>query len=115
MVFKKRKTPRTVFKKGHKKVGGRKKGTPNHITTDLKQAIINALDRLGGEEWFIRLGKRDAKSFANLIGRCIPTKLVGPDDGAIKVLHMTDKLSTMSDTELQQLRKLIVKLGLGED
>lgn len=115
MVFKKRKANRTVFKKGHPRYGGRKKGTPNHITTDLKQAIINALDKLGGEAWFVDLGKRDKKSFSNLIGRCIPTKIVGADDGALKVQMAVDRLASLSDKELEQLKQFIIKAGLGGD
>jgi len=32
-----------VFKKGHKKQGGRKKGTPNKITTDIKELNIQII------------------------------------------------------------------------
>ena len=35
------------FKPGHKKVGGRKKGTPNRISAACKQAIMAVADRIG--------------------------------------------------------------------
>ena len=35
------------FKKGHKKLGGRKKGTPNLLSTDYKMAILEAAYRVG--------------------------------------------------------------------
>jgi hypothetical protein len=35
------------FKPGHEKLGGRKRGTPNAISLDLKKAIIEAADRVG--------------------------------------------------------------------
>jgi hypothetical protein len=35
------------FKPGHEKLGGRKRGTPNAITLDLKKAIIEAANRFG--------------------------------------------------------------------
>ena len=35
------------FKPGHEKLGGRKRGTPNAITLDLKKAIIEAANRIG--------------------------------------------------------------------
>jgi hypothetical protein len=35
------------FKQGHKKLGGRKKGTPNAIPGTYKQAMLEAVHRLG--------------------------------------------------------------------
>jgi hypothetical protein len=35
------------FKLGHKKLGGRKKGTPNAISADLKKALLQAAHRIG--------------------------------------------------------------------
>lgn len=40
------------FKKGHKRMGGRAKGTPNKFTT-LKDAFINAFVRVGGEDGIV--------------------------------------------------------------
>jgi hypothetical protein len=37
------------FKKGHKKLGGRKKGVPNKSSLDLQKNIIAAMDRLGSD------------------------------------------------------------------
>jgi hypothetical protein len=38
------------YKKGHKKTGGRKKGVPNVLTRDVRQAIIDGLTEFGGPE-----------------------------------------------------------------
>jgi hypothetical protein len=38
-----------TFKKGHKKLGGRKKGTPNRFNKDLIQAIVQAADQVGSD------------------------------------------------------------------
>lgn len=105
--------PANAFKKGHKKVGGRQKGTKNKITNDLRQAIINALDTAGGEKWFVALAKSDKKSFAQLVGRCVPTRHVGDDDGPIKIMHMTDKLEGMTDAQLEELKRKVQQMGLG--
>jgi hypothetical protein len=35
------------FKKGHKKIGGRKKGTPNRVSPNLKRVILEAAYRVG--------------------------------------------------------------------
>ena len=58
------------FKKGHRKLGGRKRGTPNAFSPDYKQAILEAAHRVGhdgnGEDgavgYFI-LGRRTRPGF----------------------------------------------------
>src|SRR5271167_3850259 len=35
------------FQAGHKKLGGRQKGTPNFFSADLKKALCEAADRIG--------------------------------------------------------------------
>src|SRR5262245_19581636 len=90
----------TSFKKGDPKNPGRKenrphtgagraKGTVNKITGDLRTHIINALNssELGGENWFIRLGQRDLRSMAGLVGKALPQKIetVDPDETAAKI------------------------------
>ena len=35
--------PRKLFKKGHKKLGGRKKGTPNRVSVDIKMLLSTLL------------------------------------------------------------------------
>ena len=37
-----------VGKPGHAKAGGRQKGTPNKVTTSLREAIMHAFDTVGG-------------------------------------------------------------------
>ena len=39
----------TKFKPGQKKRGGRTKGTPNKSTVQVKTAILNAFEEVGGE------------------------------------------------------------------
>ena len=38
-----------TFKKGHKKLGGRKKGTPNRVNQDLVDRIVNAAGQVGSD------------------------------------------------------------------
>ncbi len=37
------------FKAGHKKMGGRKRGTPNLISADYKKALVEAATRIGSD------------------------------------------------------------------
>jgi hypothetical protein len=49
------------FQKGHKKTGGRQKGTPNVVSRDVKQAIIDGLTEFGGPEGLKGFVKKVAK------------------------------------------------------
>lgn len=61
----------SVFAKGHRKVGGRQKGTRNKVTV-LIEALRNALNDSGGEAWLRKLAKVDRRTFAMLLARTIP-------------------------------------------
>ena len=58
------------FKNRHKKIGGRKKGTPN-----LMDAILETAAQLGGEELvrFLReIARNHPREFLKLLGRVLP-------------------------------------------
>lgn len=42
-----------------KKTGGRKKGTPNKVTQDVRQAILSAAEELGGSTRLLEWVKED--------------------------------------------------------
>lgn len=106
------KGPRSKFKPGdpknpgtkanrEKSGAGRKKGTPNKITSDIKSHILNAINnlpgKLSGEGWFENLAKRDSRSMANLLGKCIPAKIepaLDPDETAAKI---RERMRAMND------------------
>lgn len=111
--------PRSVFKKGDPRINrkGRPKGLQNKITIDLKKAILGALERAGGEDWFFHLTKIDRKAFTSLIGRLLPTKIGGEEGAApiaLRVQNTVAGLSKLSDTELQVLIALLKKSGLDQ-
>lgn len=74
--------------KKREKTGGRQKGTPNFMTTTIKDAVIQAA-KLVGEDgkgrdalvgYMKRLAIGEPKAFASLLGRCLPLNLVGTID-----------------------------------
>jgi hypothetical protein len=75
------------FKKGQANPGsralraksgaGRKKGTPNKWSRDIREAVLNALERLGGDDYLVMLGRRERKAFSNLIGKAMPMRVEG--------------------------------------
>ena len=61
-----------AYEKGRKKSGGRKKGTPNKITKDVKEMVLEALEKLGGTEWFIAQGLENPVAFMAIAGKAMP-------------------------------------------
>ena len=52
--------------------GGRSKGTPNKATAELKDMIINALDKAGGEDYLAKQAIENPSAFMTLVGRILP-------------------------------------------
>ena len=69
------------------KTGGRKKGVPNKTTASLKDAILNAFNVAGGEEYLVMLAKSDPRTFAALLGRVLPLTIAGDPNAPIKHEH----------------------------
>jgi hypothetical protein len=63
--------------------GGSRKGIPNKLTRQVKEMILDALDRAGGVDYLVGLAEDEPKAFAGLIGRVLPLQLTGEGGGAI--------------------------------
>lgn len=78
------------------KTGGRKKGSVNKTTGILKNAVLRAAEKAGGEEGLIGYLKTQAVlnpgPFMGLLGKVLPSQLTD-DDGepiSIAVVRFTD-------------------------
>ena len=85
--------PTKKFEKGHKKKGGRQKGTPNKFTT-LKQAFINAFNskEMDGEKGLVKafsLNNFTKREFYKLISKMLPSNVTV--DGEMKVTFQTSE------------------------
>ena len=58
---------------------GRKKGTLNKITRDLKEAILNTFQGLGGEDWLRKQAEKNPVAFMTLLARVLPLQVSAPD------------------------------------
>ena len=61
------------------KTGGRESGTPNKLTREVKEMVLAALDRAGGEDYLLAQAHDNPKAFLSLLGRIIPTQVTGKD------------------------------------
>lgn len=71
-----------------KNTGGRPKGSPNKVTKELKDMILEALDKSGGVAYLQERANdpRTAAAFLSLIGKVLPTTIAGTGEkGAIVV------------------------------
>src|SRR5690348_763852 len=92
-------SPTRPFQKGRKKTGGRKPGVPNKFTRDVKEAVLNAFQQLGGEAWLVKLGRRDPKSFAALLAKTMPQGMgAGPLNDPADAAHQIRAMLVAIDT-----------------
>lgn len=66
------------------KTGGRQKGSPNKITKQLKDMILQALDESGGVEYLKQTALDHPTAFLTLVGKVLPLQVSGENGGDIK-------------------------------
>lgn len=62
------------FRKGKTRPpsSGRRKGTPNAITRDLREIVRAALEGVGGQAYLQRQAEENPTAFLTLVGKCLP-------------------------------------------
>ncbi len=63
------------FEKGHAKVGGRRRGTPNRLSPNLRAMVLEALHRAGGVDYLVQVATEHPATFLRLLGKLIPRQL----------------------------------------
>lgn len=64
-------------------MAGRPKGTTNHHNRAIKELIIAALDRAGGEEYFVKQSQENPVAFMTLVGKVIPSEVHNKISGSL--------------------------------
>lgn len=69
--------------------GGRQKGTPNKATRDIRQAILNVYERMGGEDALLVWATANTDTFytaflTKMVPR--PVEVGGPEGGPVEVI-----------------------------
>lgn len=65
------------------KTGGRRKGTPNKLTGELKDLILQALSEAGGVEYLKARALDTPGPFLALVGKVLPLQVTGESGQAI--------------------------------
>lgn len=63
---------------------GRPKGSPNRVPKLLREMIISALDKAGGEDYLERQARDNPTAFMTLIGKVLPMQVTGANDGPVQ-------------------------------
>lgn len=71
---------------------GRKKGVPNKIAANLKEAILEAAKRAGGVGGTVAYLQMQASAnpgpFMALLGKVLPMQVTGEDGGPVQILKV---------------------------
>jgi hypothetical protein len=67
------------------KTGGRTKGTPNKVTKEVKEMILQALDEAGGVEYLRARALDTPGPFLTLVGKVLPLQVTGENGGPVTV------------------------------
>jgi len=58
--------------KGSPKTGGRKPGSPNKISKDLREAFIESFNIIGGVDWLVKQASENPVAYLNQLGKTFP-------------------------------------------
>lgn len=75
--------PFTKGKSGNPR--GRRVGSENKVSRELKDMILSALDGAGGEAYLQKQATENPTAFLTLVGKVLPLKVAGSDGGPLKV------------------------------
>lgn len=72
--------------------GGRKAGTPNKITADVKAMVLAALEEQGGVEYLKKQATETPTAFLSLLGKILPTQISSDPDNPLKVHQIIEQV-----------------------
>ena len=85
------------FQKGNR-LGGRKKGVPNKVTVQAREAFQLAFDGIGGAPALQQWGLANLTEFFKLYARLIPVEHTGKDGDAAIQTVVKHIIQTSADT-----------------
>lgn len=74
---------KSIVEGSRPKTGGRKAGTPNKMTAELKEMILQALDGAGGVEYLQGVAVSHPPAFLSLVGKVLPMTISGDPENPL--------------------------------
>jgi hypothetical protein len=65
---------------------GRPKGARSKVSRELKEMILAALDKAGGEQYFVEQASKNPVAFLTLIGKVLPLQVSGEGGGPVLIV-----------------------------
>ena len=84
----------TKFSKGNP---GKPKGAKTKVTMQLKEMILGALDKSGGEDYLVRQAEANPTAFLALIGKVLPTTLANDKDNPLQIITRVELVPMKSE------------------
>ncbi len=82
---------------------GRPKGTPNKMTIEVKQMILDALDRAGGVEYLADKAESHPQAFMALLGKVLPLQVQGTGANGEIVVQRIERVVVLPNESRQSL------------
>ena len=90
--------------KGQPKTGGRGKGIPNKVNSDLKGMILTALSEVGGVDYLKKQATENPTAFIGLVGKVLPKEVH---------IDLNARIAAMSPEEkLAEAQRMAQELGV---
>jgi hypothetical protein len=77
--------------------GGRRKGTPNKVTADLKEAVLNAFNKAGGSAYLEKVARKHPAVFCALLGKILPRDIKAEHSGGITLSQLIEESCRQRD------------------
>lgn len=71
------------------KTGGRQKGTPNKITRDIREAVLQSFEIVGGAQYLAEQARANPVAYLSLVGKVLPLQVTGEGGGAVSIQIVT--------------------------
>ena len=91
------------FLTGNPKTGGRKKGSANKHTGEIREMIRQALEEAGGVKYLARVAQETPTAFLALIGRLVPSEIRASLDAGLITVEMRSFTGMAWETEAERL------------
>ena len=69
-----------------RKRGGRKKGVPNRITSDIRNAISQAFSKAGGVNYLVEQSRLNPQAVLTLLGKIVPAEVKAQVEANLTVI-----------------------------
>jgi hypothetical protein len=64
---------------------GRPKGSVNKITRDIREAVLQSFETVGGAAYLVEQAKLNPTAYLTLVGKVLPLQVTGESGGPVKV------------------------------